>query len=96
MVDQELLEHMIATTDPLSRNWFFSMMDVLPHQQLTLMIVTLWAVWTAKRKLIHEYPTHLFVSSFIAELDQVNTQPSPGLGGKQAAGEMETTSGGLC
>lgn len=41
-------------------------------------MVTLWAIWTARRKLIHEginqspLSTHLFVTSFIAELEQIH------------------------
>lgn len=39
--------------------------------------VTLWAIWTARRKLIHEgvhrspLSTHLFITRFIVELDQI-------------------------
>lgn len=53
------------------------MMEVLSQDELTRMTITLWPVWTARRKLIHEgvnqspLSTHLFVTRFIAELDQI-------------------------
>lgn len=54
LVDQELMEHMMATPEPLACNWLFYMVDVLPHKDLTRLVVTLWVVWTVRRKLIHE------------------------------------------
>lgn len=72
----DLLEHMIATSEPSTRAWIFYMMEVLSHEELTKMTVTLWAIWYARRKLIHEginqspYVTHNFVDNFIAELEQ--------------------------
>jgi hypothetical protein len=56
------------------------MMEVLPHDELTRLAVTLLAVRMMRRKLIHEgihqspLPTHLFITRFIAELDQVNEE----------------------
>ena len=53
------------------------MIDTLPHDQLTRMCVTLWALWHARRKAIHEgifqspLSTHCFVQRFISELDQI-------------------------
>lgn len=81
LVDPPLLERLIATTKPLARNWLFAMMEVLSHDELTRLTVTLWAIWTSRRKLIHEgihqspLSTHLFIIGFITELDQVNTPP---------------------
>lgn len=51
LVDQDLLEHMMATTEPLTRT---GMIEVLSLKELTRLIVTLLAVWTTWRKLIHE------------------------------------------
>lgn len=80
-MDHELLEHLMVTSEPSVRVWLFSMMDVLSHDELTKMTVTLWAVWYARRKLIHKginqspYATHNFVVNFIAELEQLAPQP---------------------
>ena len=51
------------------------MIDSLSHAQFIDMVVTLWAIWYARRKAIHEnefhspLSTHLFMKRFIAELD---------------------------
>jgi hypothetical protein len=43
------------------------------------MVVTLWAIWHARRKALHEglfqspLSTHSFIEKFISELDHVNT-----------------------
>jgi hypothetical protein len=45
-------------------------------------VVTLWAIWHARRKAIHEtmfqspLSTHKFVDRFVLELNLLNTQPS--------------------
>ena len=56
------------------------MIDTLPHEQLIRMCVTLWAIWHARRKAIHEgvfqspLSVHGFLESFNSELDQVKKQ----------------------
>lgn len=83
LVDHDLLEHMIATPEPDARSWLFSLMDVLSHDEFTRMTVTLWAIWYARRKLIHEginqspYETHTFVTNFISKPDQIVVIPEP-------------------
>lgn len=78
LVYHDLLEHMIATREPSARTWLFSMIEVLKHDELVRMCATLWAICHARRKLIHEgitqspYDTHMFVTNFISELDQLN------------------------
>jgi hypothetical protein len=58
---------------------------VLNHDELTRMTVSLWAIWYARRKLIHEginqspYAMLNFVINFIAELDQLSARPEPPL-----------------
>ena len=83
LVDHDLLEHMIATPEPDARSWLFSMMDVLSHDEFTRMTVTLWEIWYARRKLIHEginqspYEFHMLVSNFSSELYQISVIPEP-------------------
>lgn len=68
LVDPELLN---------ARNWIFSMIDVLPHDVFIPLVVRRWAIWTARRKLLHEgisqshLATQLFVTRFIHELKQL-------------------------
>jgi hypothetical protein len=61
------------------------MMETVPHDEFTRISVTLWAIWTARRKAIHEdifqspLSTHGFVTSFLDELktlDAGKSQPN--------------------
>ena len=82
LADEDMLEHMCQMQDTNARNWLFTMIETLNHDQFTRMSVTLWAIWHARRKAIHEdlfqspLSTHSFVDSFIAELHQ-STKPKP-------------------
>jgi hypothetical protein len=49
-----MVEHMITCGETDARNWLFHMMETMPHDQLTRMTVTLWAIWTVRRKAVHE------------------------------------------
>lgn len=66
-------KHMIGCTDPNARNWLFFMHDAVSHAEFTKMIITLWVIWAARRKAIHESifqspeQIHRFVESYIAE-----------------------------
>jgi hypothetical protein len=49
-----IVEHMCITTEPSARQWLFSMMQAMDHQDFTRLAVTMWAIWYARRKVIHE------------------------------------------
>jgi hypothetical protein len=74
LADEEVVEHMHATTEPSARSWLFNMMESLTSEHFTLVGVSLWAIWTARRKVIHEgefqspLSTHYFVKRFLEEL----------------------------
>jgi hypothetical protein len=76
LAEEELVEHMCQAQEPAARNWLFTMIDSVPHEQLVTMCVTLWAVWHARRKAIHEdtfqspLSTHHFVQNFVSDLEQ--------------------------
>ena len=78
LVDQDLLDQMIENIEPNAKSWLFIMLDRLSHDVFVRMTVTLWAIWTVRRKLIHEginqslLSTHLFVTNFIAKSIQIN------------------------
>ena len=74
---------MSQVQEPEARNWLFTMIDSLSHDQLIRMCVTLWALWHARRKAIHEgvfqspLSTHCFTDNFLAELNQGRDQKKP-------------------
>jgi hypothetical protein len=79
--DDEMVEHMCQVQERGARNWLFTMCDSLPQEKVSRMCVTLWAIWHARRKAIHEdifqspLSTHHFVENFLGELNQTNMKP---------------------
>ena len=55
--DPELVEHLLAMAEPDAKSWLFSMQESMPHDEFVKLTVTLWAIWSARRKLIHEGST---------------------------------------
>lgn len=82
LASDQMTDHMSATTEPSAKQWLFAMMDSLSHADFTNMVVTLWAIYTAWRKAIHEdefqspLSTHLFIQRFLSDLQGV---PKPHL-----------------
>lgn len=54
LVDEELAEHAAECRQRGAKNWLFYMLDSLPHPKFVKVAVTLWAIWTARRKAVHE------------------------------------------
>ena len=65
-----------------ARAWLAEVMSSLKQDEITRVVVCLWAIWFARRKAIHEnqfqspFLTHTFVERFIGELEEIN-QESP-------------------
>jgi ribonuclease HI len=63
------------------------MFESMDHDDLTRMIVTLWSIWHARRKLIHEdiqqspAATHAFIDSFLRDLGSTSSEPKEKKGG---------------
>ena len=78
LVDDDIAQHLIATTEPDARHWLVALMAALPHMQFIKVAVTLWAIWSSRRKAIHEgvfespQAMHSFISRYLAELEIVN------------------------
>jgi hypothetical protein len=60
-----------------AKAWLAAVFEALSHAELTRVVVTLWALWHARRKVIHEgvyqspLSTHHFVERFIAGLQVI-------------------------
>ncbi|XP_071676881.1 uncharacterized protein [Lolium perenne] len=69
-----IVEHISIKAEPSARQWIFSMMHSMDHDEFTMLVVSLWAIWHARRKLIHEdiaqspLTTHHFIESYLADL----------------------------
>ncbi|KAE8785453.1 hypothetical protein D1007_40801 [Hordeum vulgare] len=71
----ELVEHMLATAEPDAKSWLFSMRSSMSETEMTKITVTLWAIWYARHKLIHEGEhqspgaTLAFVNRYLTDLE---------------------------
>lgn len=67
LAKEEMVEHMIGTTDSHVKQWLFTLKSSLLHVDFTRMAVTLWAIWTAPKGYLRERvpisPVHTYVHS---------------------------------
>jgi ribonuclease HI len=74
LADEELTEHIQCSAEGDAREWIASLISTLKHSEQTRVFVTLWAIWHARRKAIHEnifqspLSVHFFVQNLMAEL----------------------------
>jgi hypothetical protein len=74
LADEEVTEHMISNQDCDPKGWLFSMMETLDHDKFIWMLVTLWAIWSARRMAVHEdifqcpLRTYEFIRRFMSDL----------------------------
>jgi hypothetical protein len=54
LTEADIVEHISLSSEPSAKTWLFSMIETMKADDLTRMLVTLWAIWHAKRKAIHE------------------------------------------
>ncbi|XP_051202673.1 uncharacterized protein [Lolium perenne] len=76
LLDEEVTEHVSNSDDGDARAWIAGLIKTLKHGDLTTVLVTLWAIWHARRKAIHEQifqsplSVHLSVERFVTDLKQ--------------------------
>jgi hypothetical protein len=67
--------------EPNAKSWIFSMMESLPSDDFVMVLVTLRAIWTARRKAIYEgqfqspLSTHFLVKKFLDDLSLIPRPP---------------------
>jgi hypothetical protein len=54
LIDEELAQHLVAHNRNDAKQWIFHLIDTLKHEDVIKVMVVLWAIWTARRKAIHE------------------------------------------
>ena len=71
----EVADYVAMTHEEKARDWIFALIKRLSKKEITEILVTMWAVWYARRKAIHEsiFQSHLstrcFIERFIADLE---------------------------
>ena len=74
---EDLTAFICQTKMPDTRVWLAEMMAALKHEELTRMVVRLWAIWYARRQAFFEnnfqspFSTNSFVERFISELEMI-------------------------
>jgi hypothetical protein len=88
LVDEDLTEHIALSNEPVARHWIFPMIkEIKRKDDLIRLFVTMWAIWHAKRKAVHEdhyqspMATMAFVNRFIADLGKSKELGGGGGGG---------------
>ncbi|XBI57913.1 hypothetical protein VPH35_039223 [Triticum aestivum] len=87
-------QYTILSLGRKAKQWLFTLIESLSHEQFVLLAVTLWAIWTARRKAIHEQifqtpqATHLFVRNFIQELNVLTDSRARRIS-ERAAGDQD-------
>jgi ribonuclease HI len=84
LADEEIAEHASLLDIPSSKQWQFALMETLSRDNFARVAVTLWAIWYARRKMIHEeqfqspLSTHLFIESYLQDLSIVGSSTVQG------------------
>ena len=87
--DEDILEHMLSNRTEDARLWLFWLLESTQQHDLAKILVTMWAIWWAWRRAIHdnEYQSPLstfsFVNRYLEELGMANaesaTSPRPAI-----------------
>jgi hypothetical protein len=89
LVDDEITEHVSHSEDVDARSWLSNMIATLKCDDQVRVFITLWAIWHARRKAIHEQlyqsplSVHCFVENFIADLKQGEEKEKRNQGGRR-------------
>ena len=73
--DEELLEHVISNQNDNARLWLFWLFETTSQKDLARILVTMWAIWWARRRAIHDdefqspLSTMCFISRYFEDLD---------------------------
>jgi hypothetical protein len=74
LANEEVTEHVRMSEEQSAKQWLFLMMESLPRDDFARVAITLWAIWYARRKIIHEeifqspLSTHSFIESYPRDL----------------------------
>jgi hypothetical protein len=81
LAKEEIVEHICNVQEQNAKAWLAAVTSSPPKDELTRTMVTLWAIWHAKRKVIYEnlfqspLSTHSFVERFMTDLEVSVSRP---------------------
>lgn len=91
LIDEEIVEHLIACNSSDARLWMVEMMESMQAADFVKVLVTLWAIWWARRKAIHEsefqspLSTFKFIENFMANLALIPGPSTVRMGGSTSS-----------
>ena len=64
---EHLVQHLVDRQEESPKDWLFVLHDILSKEDFVRLVVTLWAIWGARRKAIHEaiFQSPLSIHGFI-------------------------------
>jgi hypothetical protein len=67
LAEDELAKHVCQSSEEDAKLWILEMMDSVKHEDFISILVTMWAIWYARRKALFdaEYQSPLSAHSFI-------------------------------
>lgn len=67
---EEIVEAMGGISENDAKSWVAIMTEILPQEDVVRVAITLWAIWYAWQKTIHEnvYQSHLSMHNFVDKL----------------------------
>jgi hypothetical protein len=80
LAPEDLVQHLVDRQEDSSKDWLFALHEILESEAFVRLIVTIWAIWGARRKAIHEdiyqspHSVHGFITSYLSEVQVVNTK----------------------
>lgn len=90
LLDEDLYDRVKSCTEPGAKNWLFVLEDMLTEVEYVKLIVSLWAIWKARRDVIHEdvfqspFATCSFISNFLHDLSSLDDSMKKMHGGSRA------------
>jgi hypothetical protein len=79
---EEITTHVCDNQEADARGCLLTVMNSMKQDDLTRVLVTIWAIWYARRKAIYEesyqspMSTNCFVNRFIQDLESAVEQPA--------------------
>ena len=73
LAPEELVHHMLERGEENPKDWLFAIHEILTKELFDRLVVSLWAIWGARRKAIYEdihkspYAIHSFIKSYLDE-----------------------------
>lgn len=83
LADEELTDVILSNRTDDAKLWVHWLVDTLPANDITKVLVTIWAIWWARRRAIHDdqfqspISTSCFITKFLEDLETAALSSAP-------------------